>query len=98
MTQPYLLFATAFSVSAVGGLAALLRSGRPISRKSVATYTLNAGVVGLGISLVWYHRFRDELELLVGLCVVAGLAGMRSVDALLEVGRRFATALFKEKE
>jgi hypothetical protein len=97
MIQPS-LFAAAFVVSALGGLAALLRSGRPLTRKAVASYTLNSGIVGLGIALVWFHRLRDELELLVGLCVVAGLGGMESVGVMREVGRRFIAALSRGKE
>lgn len=90
------LFATAFGVSALGGLAALLRSPQKVTRKSVLAYTLNTGVVGLAIALIWYTQFRDNLQLLVGLCVVAGLSGMASVDFVLETGRRFARVMTKE--
>lgn len=92
------LFATAFGVSALGGLAALLRSPQKLTRKSVATYTLNTGAVGLAIALIWYTQFRDNLPLLVGLCVVAGLSGMASVDFLLEAAKRFTKVLNKEQK
>ncbi len=91
------LFATAFGVSGLGGLAALLRSSQKVTRKSVATYTLNTGAVGLAIALIWYTQFRDNLQLLVGLCVVAGLSGMASVDFLLEATKRFSRVMTKEQ-
>lgn len=81
--EHYLIFVTAFGVSALGGLAALLRSNLEVTRKNVATYVLNTGCVGLGVSLVWWHQFQTSPEVLVGICVVAGLSGIQSVDLLV---------------
>jgi hypothetical protein len=83
------LHVVAFGVSALAGLAALLRSDTAMTRKTVAAHVLNAGVLGLGISLVWYSQFRDNVHLLVGLCVIVGLGGMSSVEFFTNLARNF---------
>jgi CHASE2 domain-containing sensor protein len=82
------VFLSAFGVAAMGGLATLLRSDLPITRKSVATSMLNCGLLGLGISLLWYSQFQDNLFFLVGLCVVAGLGGNASIDFAVDMFRK----------
>ena len=79
------IFAGAFAVSALAGLAALLRSDAVvITRKSVAAYTLNAGVLGLGLCMLWYARFHDNVYSLIGVCVLAGLGGMATIDVVVQ--------------
>lgn len=93
MTSPLWVFISAFGVSSFAGLASLLRSGLPLTRKSVASHMLNSGVLGLGISLLWYSKMRDNVHFLVGLCVLAGLGGMASVDMFVEFAKRFFGAM-----
>lgn len=97
MAENYPLFATAFAVSALGGLAALLRSKLAVSRKNVAAYTLNTGVAGLALSLLWFQTFHASPELLVGLCVVVGLSGMVGVEFVMDAAKRFTSALTKKE-
>lgn len=93
----FALFATAFAVSALGGLAALLRSKLALSRKNVASYTLNTGAAGLALSLLWFQTLKESPELLVGLCVVVGLSGIAGVEFVLDVAKRFTSALTKKE-
>jgi hypothetical protein len=78
------VFMSAFAVSAFAGLAALLRSGSKLGWIPVCNALLNSGFLGLGISLLWYTQFKDDLYFLVGVCVLAGLGGMTTVDLVLQ--------------
>lgn len=81
--HPLGVFASAFGVAAFAGLASLLRSGSKVTVLSVLSAFLNSGLVGLGISLLWYHKFQDNVYFLIGVCVLAGLGGATTVDAIL---------------
>ena len=85
------VFASAFGVAAMAGLAAWLRSDRELTRKSVCAATLNSGVLGLGVSLLWYNQFRENIYYLVGLCMLAGLGGMAMVEAIVAAVQRVIT-------
>lgn len=82
------VFASAFAVSALAGLAALLRSGAKITPLGILSAVLNSGLLGLGIGLLWYTKFRDNLCFLIGICLLSGLGGMTSVDFVLKAIRK----------
>lgn len=88
MPSEYSVFIAAFSMSAFAGLAALLRSDKEITWTRVASATLNSGMLGLGMSLIWYTKYIDNLYTLIGLCVLFGLGGPITVDAATAVVRR----------
>lgn len=92
------LFVSAFLLSGLGGLAALLRSSKELTKLNVTSSFLNSGILGLGISLIWYARFQDNLYFLVGICIVAGLGGMTTVDFILAAIRKggFSVNIGKE--
>jgi multisubunit Na+/H+ antiporter MnhG subunit len=91
-------FVAAAALSALAGLAALLRSDRPLTRKLVAATLLNSGLMGLGLSLFWYVLFRDNLYCLVGMCVLFALGGMGSVDiAVAAAQKKFNQWFDKDK-
>lgn len=96
--QDATLFLTAFGVSAFGGLAALLRSNAKVGGKAVASSMLNCGILGLALSLVWYSYFPNNPHLLVGLCILAGLGGIKGVEFVLDTAKRLATTFAKQKE
>lgn len=98
MNSAFYVFASAFAVSALAGLAALLRSDKELSRKNVAAHVLNSGIMGLGLSLLWYVKFQENLYFLIGLCVVAGLGGMTTVDLVVEAGHKFLNKLLGDKK
>jgi len=89
MANPLLIFASSFGLASCAGLAALLRSGRPPTPLQVANAMLNSGLLGLGLALLWYERFRDNIYALVGMTVLAGMGGASFVDLALALVRTF---------
>ncbi len=86
--SPLWVFISSFAVSSCAGLAALLRSGVKLSWLGIASALLNSGLLGLGIALLWYTRFRENIYFLIGVCLLAGLGGMTTVDFVLSVLRK----------
>jgi hypothetical protein len=89
--DPLRVFLSSFGVSSFAGLAALLRSGKPISPLSVFSAMLNTGLVGLAIALIWYQQFRGSdanVYFLIGVCVLAGLGGTTAIDFIVQVCKR----------
>jgi hypothetical protein len=85
------VFAASFGVSGFAGLAALLRSGNQLTSKSVISAGLNSGLLGLGVCLVWYHQYVNDVHMLLGLCLLSGLGGMTTVDFVTDFVRRAIT-------
>lgn len=81
------VLASCFTISSLGGLAALLRSGKPLNWRTVATALLYSGIVGLVIGLVWYQYFsgQDNIYFLIGVSGLAGLGGTTLLDFVLQV-------------
>lgn len=82
MELPTTLF-LACLVSGLAGLAALLRSGKPLTWLGVLSAFLNSGLLGLGLAMVWATQFQETPHTLVGICVLVGLGGMPTIDFLL---------------
>ncbi len=87
-TENLAVFIGAGVLSGLAGLASLLRSNVELTWKRLISAFLNSGILGLGISLLWYAKFQDNVYFLVGLCVVAGLGGMTTVDLVIAAARR----------
>lgn len=83
------IFLTSFAVAALAGLAALLRSGNPLTTKSTLSALLNSGFLGLAMSLLWYSSFRDNIYFLVGLSVLSGLGGNLTIELAMGWLKRF---------
>jgi uncharacterized YccA/Bax inhibitor family protein len=81
------VFAAAFGVSAFAGLATLLRFSRKLSKLAVVSSMLNAGFLGLAISLIWYQNYRQAANIhgLIGICVLAGMGGSTITDILISL-------------
>lgn len=86
--SPIGVFAASFCLSGFAGLAALLRSGKPLNLLNVFSSLLNSGLLGLAMAMVWYMRFQENIYFLVGVCVLAGLGGMTTVDLVLTAIRK----------
>lgn len=76
------VLACTFVIAACSGFAAMLRSGKEYSLKEAISVTLNSGLLGLVVGLLWYNSFasRNNLSLLVGLAALAGLSGMTLIE------------------
>jgi hypothetical protein len=92
--DPMRLFGTTSALASFAGLAELLRSGRPITTRSVVSAMLNSGLIGLSIGLVWYHKYLGEgnVYFLIGVCVLAGLGGATFVDFASQLLRKWAAS------
>ncbi len=87
-TEDLAVFAGAGILSALAGLASLLRSNVDLTRKKVASALLNSGILGVGIALLWYTKFQENVYFLIGLCVVAGLGGNSTVDFVIAAAKQ----------
>jgi hypothetical protein len=84
---PLQLFVCCFALAAAGGVAALLRSGRSITWRSLLSAVLYSGLTGLVLGLVWYNYFDGQKNLffLLGICGLAGLGGTTLMDLVVQV-------------
>lgn len=80
--HPIWVFLSAFGVSAFAGLATYLRFSRKMSGVGLFSGMLNAGCLGLAISLLWYQHYRNSENVygLIGICVLAGMGGSTVTD------------------
>jgi hypothetical protein len=87
MAHPIWVFLSAFGVSAFAGMATYLRFSRKISRLGLTSAMLNAGCLGLAISLIWYQHYRKSENVygLIGICVMAGMGGSTVTDILWSI-------------
>lgn len=76
--DPLRVMLSAFALAAVGGLAALLRSPKKLTRKGVAAAILYSGMTGITIALIWYNKYREEgnIYFLLGVSAAGGLGGV----------------------
>jgi hypothetical protein len=83
VTQIY-IFLAAFGLASLGGLAALLRSGKPLCVRVVTAATLYSGLIGLTIALIWYNYFSgsDNIPFLLGVSTLAGVGGVTAMDLI----------------
>lgn len=81
------VFCSAFGVSSFAGLATLLRFAKKLTKLSIISAMLNAGFMGLAISLLWYQNYRNAENIygLIGICVVAGMGGGTLTDILISL-------------
>lgn len=83
--DPLLIFFSAFTLSALAGVAALLRSRQELTVRTVFSVILNTGVLGLAICLLLFTYYKDNACFLVGLCGFAGLGGLTFMGFILQV-------------
>lgn len=87
-STPWGVFISAFGVASFAGLAALLRSGTALTYINVLSAIMNSGIMGLGIALLWYTKFQDNIYFLIGVCVLAGLGGASMVEFVVAAFKR----------
>lgn len=75
-----------FTISSLGGLAALLRSHKDLSLRAVCAAMLYSGMMGIIIALLWYNVFSDKSNLyfLLGVSGLAGIGGTTVVDFIIQ--------------
>jgi hypothetical protein len=85
--DPWWLFLSCFGISSFAGLAQLLRSGQPLTFRSVASALLYSGMSGLIVGLLWYNYFSgsDNLYFLLGISGLAGIGSASVIDFLTQL-------------
>lgn len=85
--EPIRVFLTSFTISSLGGLAALLRGNRDITPREIAAAMLYSGLMGLIIALLWYNYFdgQGNVYFLLGVSGLAGIGGTTVVDFIIQV-------------
>ncbi len=72
-------------VCSFAGLAALLRTEQPITRRAVLAASLNSGLFGLAVAAAMVHRFGAEsIYLILSVSVLSGLGGNAALDFAIE--------------
>lgn len=75
-----------FSIASLAGIAALLRSNKELTIRTIASAALYSGLFGLVIGLIWYNYFAPaNLFFLVGVSGLAGLGGVSLLDVILQL-------------
>ena len=91
--DPLLLFCLIFSVTGLAGAAALLRSGKKLSARNILTWSLNSGLLGLGLFWFWQRAYGSDLWGLFGICILIGLGGLPTVEFVAELARNGITTI-----
>lgn len=81
-------FVAAGLLSALAGIASLLRTDGEVTRKRIAGSFLNSGLLGLAVSMVWETHFRENAYALMGICVLIGLAGNAGVEWIISMMKK----------
>lgn len=84
--EPLRVFMSAFAISSLGGLAALLRSKRELTWRSVCSAVLYSGMMGTVIALLWYNYFNGHgnIYFLLGVSGLAGIGGTTVLDFVVQ--------------
>lgn len=84
--DPKMTLSAAFAISSLGGLAAMLRSNKPLTVRAVLSAVLYSGVMGLIIALLWYNYFdgNGNIYFLLGVSGLAGVGGTTVLDFIVQ--------------
>lgn len=82
------IFALAFLTSMFSGIAAFLRSKQPITPMAIVAAGMNSGCLGLGLTLSFYSKFKDNITVLLGFSILVGLSGASGLDFALNAFQR----------
>jgi hypothetical protein len=78
------VFLAAFAISSLGGLAALIRSGKELTIRAIIGALLYSGIIGLIIALAWYNYFEGagNIPFLLAISGLAGIGGATVLDLI----------------
>jgi hypothetical protein len=97
--DPWVVFLASFILAALAGAASALRFAKVLSAGVLVVHALNAGMLGLGVGLLWFDTFKanGSVNQLVGFCVLVGLGGMTIVDFALYLFRQGGVTITIQK-
>ena len=91
MDAKWWLLLALFPTCSFAGLAALLRSKQPITKRALWSAVLNSGLFGVVVGAIMIHHFgTDALLLTFGIAVLSGLGGNTALDFGLEMLKTWA--------
>lgn len=75
------------TVSAMGGLAAMVKRGKRVSMFVIFSTTFYNAMAGLIIGLLWYNYFlnANNVYFLIGVSGAAGIGGVTILDVFLQM-------------
>ena len=85
--SPLQVLASCFTISSLAGLAALLRSGRELTWRSIFATVLYSGLFGLIYGLIWFNYFNGKDQnyfFLIGSSGLVGLGGATLLDFIVQ--------------
>lgn len=82
---PWQVLASAFTISSVAGLAALLRSKQPLTWRAVIAAALYSGCMGFIIAALWMKEYglAGDPYFILGVAALAGIGGVSVVDLVV---------------
>lgn len=85
--DPFHVLAASFALSSLGGLAALLRSQKKLTARTIVSAVLWSGLTGLLIALTWFNYFNSQgnIYFLLAVSGLAGIGGTTVVDLLMQI-------------
>lgn len=82
-SSPIIVFVCASLFSIFGGIAYIYRTKEIIKLRDIISSSLNTGLCGLALAMIWYYKFADQIYILMGLCILVSLMGSAGVDWIL---------------
>lgn len=77
----FIIVGVIFPISSFAGLAALMRTGRKMTWRSIFSSMLNSGLLGVAIACGMIHAFGPEHKFFIGfVSLMAGLGGNTAVE------------------
>lgn len=80
LVEDYILWAVAFSMSSIAGLAWLLRSTSKVNFRTATSSLLNSGVIGVAVAIVSREYGGCTTQACLGFSLMAGIGGVTFVE------------------
>lgn len=82
-------FILIFLISGIAGVGSLLRKNTQLTTYCIMGAIINSGCLGLALFLLFYNRFENDIYLVAGCCIIAGLGGMSAIDFILSIAAKY---------
>ena len=77
------VFVLSTVLSILAGFGYIVRNNEELKLRMFINSAINNGLCGLAISMIWIYKFREQIYILVGFCIIIGLMGQAGVDFIL---------------
>lgn len=90
------MFALAFTLGGLCGMAWLLRSKDPMPTRAICSSVLNGGLCSAVVAMIWLNTYQDNVAALLGFCGTAGLGGTPTVEFLSGLFRKVTVRIIEK--